>query len=64
MNPKIDPIQPGQPIDGVRLGTTRAGIKAPNRPDLTVIELSPKTTSAAVFYKLLSLPYHEIRKTR
>jgi glutamate N-acetyltransferase / amino-acid N-acetyltransferase len=37
------------PVPGVRLGTTAAGIRKPNRRDLVVIEAAPGTTTTAVF---------------
>ncbi|MCF6337344.1 MAG: bifunctional glutamate N-acetyltransferase/amino-acid acetyltransferase ArgJ [Gammaproteobacteria bacterium] len=37
------------PVAGLRLGTTRAGIKQPDRRDLVVIELCDGATVAAVF---------------
>jgi glutamate N-acetyltransferase/amino-acid N-acetyltransferase len=37
------------PIAGIRLGTTCAEIKYPNRPDLVVMEIAPGSTCAAVF---------------
>ncbi|HXH02897.1 MAG TPA: bifunctional glutamate N-acetyltransferase/amino-acid acetyltransferase ArgJ [Candidatus Competibacteraceae bacterium] len=37
------------PVAGVRLGVARAGIKYPNRRDLTLIELAPGSVTAAVF---------------
>lgn len=36
-------------VAGIRLGTTRAGIKYPDRRDLVVIEAAPGTRVAAVF---------------
>jgi len=39
------------PIKGIKLGTTCANIKQPNRKDLVLIELSKATTTAAVFTK-------------
>ena len=39
------------PIKGIKLGTTCANIKQPNRKDLVLIELSESTTTAAVFTK-------------
>lgn len=38
-----------QPVAGVRIGTAKAGIKKPDRRDLTVFELAPGSTVAAVF---------------
>jgi glutamate N-acetyltransferase/amino-acid N-acetyltransferase len=37
------------PISGIRLGSTAAGIKYPDRNDLVVIEMAPESTCAAVF---------------
>lgn len=37
------------PVNGFRLGTTSAGIKAPGRPDLVVMELVAGSSTAAVF---------------
>jgi glutamate N-acetyltransferase/amino-acid acetyltransferase len=37
------------PVEGVRLGTARAGIKQPGRRDLVVMELAEGTHCAAVF---------------
>ncbi|HKK13187.1 MAG TPA: bifunctional glutamate N-acetyltransferase/amino-acid acetyltransferase ArgJ [Gammaproteobacteria bacterium] len=37
------------PVAGVRLGTACAGIKYPDRRDLVVLELAPKSRCAAVF---------------
>lgn len=42
-------LSPLLPIRGVRLGTTEASIKQPNRPDLVLLELAEGTTTAAVF---------------
>ncbi len=39
------------PITGIKLGTTCANIKHPNRKDLVLIELSEATSTAAVFTK-------------
>ncbi|VAW99134.1 Glutamate N-acetyltransferase @ N-acetylglutamate synthase [hydrothermal vent metagenome] len=39
------------PIAGIKLGTTCANIKYPNRKDLVLIELSDSTSTAAVFTK-------------
>ena len=36
-------------VDGVRLGVAQAGIKYPNKDDLTLIELCEGSTTAAVF---------------
>lgn len=40
-----------KPVAGLRLGTAKAGIKKPDRRDLTVLELAPGTQCAAVFTK-------------
>ena len=37
------------PVSGFKLGTTCAGIKTPNRPDLVVMELAEGSTVAALF---------------
>jgi glutamate N-acetyltransferase/amino-acid N-acetyltransferase len=37
------------PVAGIRLGTTAAGIRKPDRRDLVLIECVPGTTAAAVF---------------
>jgi glutamate N-acetyltransferase/amino-acid N-acetyltransferase len=37
------------PVPGIRLGTTKAGIRKPDRRDLVVIECAPGTRAAAVF---------------
>ena len=37
------------PVAGVRIGVTSAGIKAPGRMDLVVMELAPESALAAVF---------------
>ena len=42
---------PMHPVSGFRLGTASAGIKAPGRKDLVVMELSEATTAAALFTK-------------
>ncbi len=39
------------PVPGIRLGTTKAGIRKPDRRDLVVIECAPGTRVAAVFTK-------------
>ena len=39
------------PVSGIRLGTTVANIRKPNRRDLVVIECAPGTQVAAVFTK-------------
>jgi len=38
-----------EPVTGLRLGTTCAGIKKPGRRDLVILELAEGTTTAAVF---------------
>lgn len=42
-------VLPLSPVDGIRLGTVAAGIKAPSRRDLVVIELCEGADCAAVF---------------
>ena len=37
------------PVPGIQLGTTAAGIRKPDRPDLVVIECAPGTNVTAVF---------------
>ncbi len=37
------------PIDGIKIGTACAGIKQTSRDDLTLFEISPASTGAAVF---------------
>lgn len=37
------------PVPGIRLGVAAAGIKRPGRPDLTLIEVCPGASAAAVF---------------
>ena len=37
------------PVAGIRLGVAQAGIKKPNKDDLTVIEIAEGATVAAVF---------------
>lgn len=44
-----DRVALGLPVDGIRLGVSRAGIKKPDHDDLTVMELSPGTVTSAVF---------------
>lgn len=39
------------PVDGIQIGITQAGIKYPDRSDLTVIELCESANTAAVFTK-------------
>ena len=52
------------PVRGVRLGTTMAGIRKPNRRDLTVIELTPGASVAGVFTsnKFCAAPVQLCRK--
>src|SRR5579863_1493822 len=38
-----------QPVKGIRLGTTAAGVRKSGRKDLVVLECSPGTVAAAVF---------------
>lgn len=45
----LDPPAELSPVPGVRLGTSCAGIKQQEFPDLTVIELAEGSTTAAVF---------------
>lgn len=39
------------PVDGVRLGTAKAGVKKPNRKDLLIIEINEGASVAGVFTK-------------
>jgi len=48
---QIDTLRKLLPIKGIKLGTTCANIKQPNRKDLVLIELSKTTITAAVFTK-------------
>jgi len=52
------------PVRGVKLGTTMAGIRKPNRRDLTVIELTPGASVAGVFTsnKFCAAPVQLCRK--
>lgn len=45
----LSPLPELHPVDGIRLGTTRAGIRKPDRRDLVVIECAFGTQAAAVF---------------
>jgi len=45
----LPPLPTLHPVPGIRLGTTRATLRKPDRRDLVVIECVPGTTSAAVF---------------
>ncbi|MCT8469548.1 bifunctional glutamate N-acetyltransferase/amino-acid acetyltransferase ArgJ [Chromohalobacter canadensis] len=51
-------------IEGIRLGTAMAGIKAPGRRDLVVIELPEATTLAAAFTRnaFCAAPVHVARR--
>jgi len=42
-------LPPLDSVPGIRLGTTAAGIRKPDRPDLVVIECAPGTNVTAVF---------------
>ncbi|MCP5420394.1 MAG: bifunctional glutamate N-acetyltransferase/amino-acid acetyltransferase ArgJ [Gammaproteobacteria bacterium] len=42
-------IEPPYPIAGIRLGSTRAGIRYADRRDLAIVEVAPGSTCAAVF---------------
>src|SRR5210317_1887429 len=42
-------LPPLLPVPGVRLGAVCAGIKAPDRKDVVLVELAPGTNCAAVF---------------
>jgi glutamate N-acetyltransferase/amino-acid N-acetyltransferase len=43
------PLPELHPVTGIRLGTTRAGIRKKDRRDLVIVECAPGTTAAAVF---------------
>ncbi len=45
----MDAVMEPSVVAGIRLGTTQAGIKYPDRRDLVVIEAAPGTRAAAVF---------------
>lgn len=45
------PLPEFEPIDGVRIGVTNAGIKQTKRPDITVFEIAEGATVAGVFTK-------------
>ena len=45
----VDMLPELTPVAGVRLGVTSAGIVAPGRPDMVVIELCSDAVVAAVF---------------
>jgi len=45
----LAPPEQLQPVPGVRLGTTAAGVRKPGRTDLVVIECAPGSEVAAVF---------------
>ena len=45
----LAPLPELYPISGIRLGTTKASIRKPDRRDLVVIECVPGTQAAAVF---------------
>ena len=47
------------PVAGIRLGVAQAGIKKPNKDDLTVIEIAEGATVAAVY-----TPECVLRRTR
>ena len=47
----LPPLPELYPVAGIRLGTTRAAIRKPDRRDLVVIECAPGTLAAAVFTK-------------
>ncbi|MFO8156445.1 MAG: bifunctional glutamate N-acetyltransferase/amino-acid acetyltransferase ArgJ [Pseudomonadota bacterium] len=45
----LGPLPTLHPVPGVCLGTTRAGIRKPDEPDLVVMELAAGTVATAVF---------------
>ena len=45
----LKPLSTLHPVNGIRLGTAKAGIRKPDRYDLVLIECVPGTTAAAVF---------------
>jgi glutamate N-acetyltransferase/amino-acid N-acetyltransferase len=45
----LPPLPELHPVSGIRLGTTAASIRKPDRRDLVVIECAPGTQAAAVF---------------
>ncbi len=45
----LGPLPTLHPVPGVRLGTTRAGIRKPDEPDLVVMALAPGAGATAVF---------------
>ncbi len=45
----LPPLPELQPVAGIRLGTTAAGIRKKDRRDLVLIECAPGTVAAAVF---------------
>ena len=45
----LKPFPTLHPVNGIRLGTAKAGIRKPDRRDLVLIECVPGTTVAAVF---------------
>ena len=45
----LPPLPPLHPVAGIRLGTTSAGIRKPNRRDLVLIECAAGTRAAATF---------------
>lgn len=51
------------PVAGIRLGVAQAGIKKPNKDDLTLIEIAPGATVAAVFTQnaFCAAPVHVAR---
>ncbi len=49
MSVNLPPLPKLLPIDGIRLGTTAAGIRYESRPDLVVIECAEGTRAAGVF---------------
>ncbi len=52
------------PVAGIRLGVAQAGVKKPNKDDLTLIEIAPGATVSAVFTQnaFCAAPVHVARK--
>ncbi len=64
MSVGLGPLPALAPVPGVRLGVACAGIKKPDHPDLTLIELAPGTRIAAVFTRnrFCAAPVHVARE--
>lgn len=52
------------PVAGIRLGVAQAGVKKPNKDDVTLIEIAPGATVSAVFTQnaFCAAPVHVARK--